>query len=121
MSNAQAVAVRVPKCLVRTCFVLNPRPQITPPPNSPTPHTSNNNTSQPPVPKEHIKEPVATQERVYTFARWVAWIAFAAQVISIGMSVFVTQLLTVAFIGIPTFALVQKVGCNDTRIGRRLT
>ncbi|KAK5446689.1 hypothetical protein LTS15_009622 [Exophiala xenobiotica] len=121
MSDAKAVAIRVPKCLVRSCFVLNPRPYIRPASDFPAIHTINNRSMHSKPRQESRKEPSTFQERIYTLVRWVAWVAFAVQVVSIGMSDLATQLLTVAFIGIPTFALVKKFGCNDMRVGRRLT
>jgi hypothetical protein len=115
MSNAKAVAMCVPKCLVRTCFVLNPWPYISPLSDLPANDTSNKSR------KESRKEATTFGEHIYTLVRWVVWIAFAAQIISIGMSDLATQLLTVAIIGIPTFGLVEKSGCDDMRVGRRLT
>ncbi len=52
---------------------------------------------------------------LYGIARWLGWIAFAVQVITIGMADLATQIVTVALLVVPTVLFVARLGCDDSR------
>ena len=52
---------------------------------------------------------------LYGIMRWLGWIAFAVQVITIGMADLATQIVTVALLVIPTVLFVARLGCDDSR------
>ena len=57
---------------------------------------------------------------LYALLRWVGWVAFGAQIIAIGMTKLVAQMYTVALLVVPTVLVCWKVGCDDSRMYRRL-
>ena len=63
-------------------------------------------------------------DRTYELVRWIGWLAFGAHVITIGMSILVTQIITVVLIVVPTIGicldLSRKRTCNSHKIGCRL-
>lgn len=64
----------------------------------------------------------------YRLVRAAGWIFFLVHIISIGQSVLVSQMVTIALLVVPTVAIValpekwrRRLGCNEEYIGRRLT
>jgi hypothetical protein len=53
----------------------------------------------------------------YSVMRWVGWIAFAVQVVSLGMADLATQLVTVVLMVTSTVLFVSKLGCDDSHWG----
>ncbi|KAJ9655288.1 hypothetical protein H2198_005817 [Neophaeococcomyces mojaviensis] len=115
LSDARAVIVRVPACLVVDCFVFNPKP-----PNAT--NETKRAKSLPPRQKQEDKKPVSDppQIKLYRFVRGVAWLAFGAHAITIGMSKLVSQIVTVLIIVFPTILLTMGFGSDDMRVGSRL-
>ncbi|KAF3914383.1 hypothetical protein ABW21_db0201553 [Orbilia brochopaga] len=58
---------------------------------------------------------------VYTFCRWIGWLAFAVHVISIGMATLSTQIVTVVLMGTATVLTAYKFGSDDSRIWKKLS
>lgn len=115
LPDARAVVVFMPNCLVREAFVYNPKP-----PQS-TDETKTAKTWPVRRRQEKRKEGSApAQLLVYEMVRWIAWLAFGAHVIAIGMSDLVSQLITVVIIVVPTFLTIQGFGCDNAFIGTRL-
>ncbi|KAK5029536.1 hypothetical protein LTS07_005998 [Exophiala sideris] len=115
LPDARAAALFIPKCLVLDCFVYNPKP-----PKS-TDETKRVRTLPVREKKEDTEEQSTPIELVYyTIVRWIAWIAFGAHVVTIGMSDLVSQLITVVIIVVPTFLIVSGFGCKDNHVGTRL-
>ena len=52
---------------------------------------------------------------LYGVARWLGWLAFAVQVITIGMADLATQIVTVTLLVIPTVLFVARLGCDDSK------
>ena len=115
LPDARAVALRIPDCLVRPCFVFNPKP-----PDSKD-ETKRGRTF-PPRDKDTDQNSVAgrPQLQYYKYARMVAWAAFGAHVVTIGMSCLISQIITVVIIVGPTVAITYGLGCDQTRVGSRL-
>jgi len=115
LSDARAVIVRMPACLVVDCFVFNPKP-----PNAT--NETKRAKSMPPRQKPQDKKPVSDplQIRMYRVFRGVGWLAFGAHVITIGMSTLVSQIVTVVIIVLPTILMVMGFGSDDLRVGSRL-
>ncbi|ETN47038.1 uncharacterized protein HMPREF1541_01228 [Cyphellophora europaea CBS 101466] len=74
------------------------------------------------IPEELMKPPSPFIARLqphhrfwYGVMRWAGWIAFAVQVISIGMADLATQLVTVFLLVVPTVLHVSKLGCDDSK------
>ena len=64
----------------------------------------------------------------YWLARAAGWIFFLIHIISIGQSVLISQMVTIALLVVPTVAMValpekwrRNLGCNEQLIGKRLT
>ncbi|KAI1619417.1 hypothetical protein EDD37DRAFT_698698 [Exophiala viscosa] len=115
LPDARAAALFVPKCLVLNCFVYNPKP----------PKSSDETKRVRTLPVREKNE--ATEEQstpielvYYIIVRWIAWIAFGAHVVTIGMSDLLSQLITVVVIVVPTFMVVAGFGCEDSHVGTRL-
>lgn len=73
------------------------------------------------IPKELMRPPspfIAQLDPRYRFwysvMRWLGWIAFAVQVISLGMAQLATQLITVFLMVVPTVLHISKLGCDDS-------
>ena len=67
-----------------------------------------------------VQNPVILNPVVYKFFRWVGWVAFAAHIITLGMSALYTQIYSVLMLIIATILTVSKVGCDDWRIRERI-
>ena len=74
------------------------------------------------VPGELLKPPSCfianlnpDQPQLYSVMRWCGWVAFAVQVVTIGMSDLATQLVTVFLLVVPTVLYVNKFGCDDSQ------
>ena len=59
--------------------------------------------------------------RFYTAMRMLGWLFFAAHVVSIGMSLLLTQIVSVILICASTVFVVWGVGFHENRIGNRLS
>ena len=64
----------------------------------------------------------------YWLARAAGWIFFLIHIISIGQSVLISQMITIALLVVPTVAMValparwrHYLGCDEQHIGKRLT
>ena len=115
LSDARCVIVRIPACLTVDCFVFNPKP--------PTALNVNlRSKTLPPRQKQEDKKPVSDPVVLhwYRLFRGIAWLAFGAHVITIGMSTLVSQIVTVAIIVVPTVLMANGFGCDDMRVGSRL-
>lgn len=115
LSDARAVVMTIPAFLIVDCFVFNPKP----------PNATRETTrvkSLPPRQKQENKKQIKDPPQIlyYRIFRAIAWIAFGAHVITIGMSTLVSQLFTVAVIVLPTVLMVYGIGSDDTRVGSRL-
>lgn len=115
LPDARAVALRIPDCLVKFCFVYSPKP-----PDSKD-ETKLGRTF-PPKLKESDEDnvPGRSELRYYKVWRAIAWAAFGAHVVTIGMSCLVSQIITVFIIVGPTILITYGFGCDQTRIGTRL-
>jgi hypothetical protein len=113
LADARAVALHIPSCLVVDCFVFNPKP-----PNSHD-ETKRSRTMPPKEPEQKAVN-APPQLRYYQAVRVIAWAAFGAHVITIGMSNLVSQIVTVLIIVLPTVLLAYGFGCDYTRVGSRL-
>jgi hypothetical protein len=113
LSDARSVALNVPGCLVRDCFVLNPKP-----PHSKD-ETKRGRTFPPKEPNQK-KIHAPWQLRLYQAMRMLAWAAFGAHVVTIGMSNLVSQLVTVLIIVGPTVLMAHGFGCRRSEVGTRL-
>ncbi|KAH6972599.1 hypothetical protein EDB80DRAFT_360869 [Ilyonectria destructans] len=67
-----------------------------------------------------VKKPRPLRPRLYFFARMIGWLAFATQVIAIGMSSFATQIITVVVMSVSTALTVFRKGCEEFMIGSAL-
>jgi hypothetical protein len=56
-----------------------------------------------------------THPFLYACARWIGWLAFAVQVITLGMADLATQIVTVTLLIIPTVLFVARLGCPDSK------
>jgi hypothetical protein len=52
----------------------------------------------------------------YECSRWIGWVAFGVQIISLGMASLLTQICTVVLIVLSTVLTVFKFGCDDRRL-----
>jgi hypothetical protein len=52
---------------------------------------------------------------LYGIARWLGWITFAVQVVTIGMADLATQIVTVFLLVFPTILFIARLGCDDSR------
>ncbi|OBS16286.1 hypothetical protein FPOA_13073 [Fusarium poae] len=52
----------------------------------------------------------------YECSRWIGWVAFGVQIISLGMASLLTQTCTVVLIVLSTVLTVFKFGCDDRRL-----
>lgn len=73
------------------------------------------------VPKQFMKPPSPFIAQLnprhrfwYAVMRWLGWVAFAVQVISLGMAQLATQLITVFLMVVPTVLHISKLGCDDS-------
>jgi hypothetical protein len=79
------------------------------------------------IPHELLKPPSPFIARIepghrflYGVMRWTGWIAFAVQVIAIGMADLATQLITVFLLVVPTVLHVSRLGCDDSQWRKNL-
>lgn len=116
LSDARAIVVLMPECLVVDCFVYTPKPLDS------TDETKQGKTFPPRMRSNNLASKIDDSFTLfqYRIVRWIAWVAFGAHVITIGMSDLVSQLVTVVLIVLPTFFYVNRVGCNDRNVGTRL-
>lgn len=89
LSDSKAVVMEIPSSLIIDVFVHN---------RQPTGHF---------------------RRRLYHFAHWLAWAAFAVQVIAIGMAQLASQLYTVVLMVVSTILINWKLGCDDSKWGLR--
>ncbi|KAL9615724.1 MAG: hypothetical protein Q9160_009307 [Pyrenula sp. 1 TL-2023] len=67
-----------------------------------------------------LTSPKPPNPEVYTLNRVIAWGAFLAHILSLGMAALPSQLLCVCVLAASTTCTVLKLGSNDGRIGTRL-
>ncbi|KAK7427767.1 hypothetical protein QQZ08_005705 [Neonectria magnoliae] len=67
------------------------------------------------------RNPDIPNPRLYAFARWVGWLAFAAHILSLGSAALHTQIVTVVVIITATILTCYKFGCDDSKIWASLT
>lgn len=67
-----------------------------------------------------VKKPRPPRPRLYFSMRMIGWLAFATQVIAIGMSSLATQIITVVVISVSTVLTVFRIGCEEFMIGNAL-
>ncbi|KAF3920311.1 hypothetical protein AA313_de0210061 [Arthrobotrys entomopaga] len=68
-----------------------------------------------------LTDPRPAYPRVYAFTQFVGWFAFGCQIISLGMSSLVMQILTVVLLSFSTVLVVYRVGDDDSRISATLS
>ncbi|KAF2642223.1 hypothetical protein P280DRAFT_468656 [Massarina eburnea CBS 473.64] len=67
-----------------------------------------------------LTEPRTTHRKFYDTVRGLGWLTFGCQVVALGMSSFLIQLLTVVVMVSATVLATRGVGDDETRIGQRL-
>ncbi|KAH6880013.1 hypothetical protein B0T10DRAFT_495667 [Thelonectria olida] len=67
------------------------------------------------------QNPDIPNPRLYAFARWVGWLAFAAHILTLGSAALHTQIVTVVVIITATILNCYKFGCDDSKIWASLT
>ena len=118
LSDIRTVALSIPKCLIVNCFVLTPKPQNS---NDETKRAPSSFPTKAKDGPENVKSVEVPRElRYYQLVRAVAWFAFGAHVVTIGMSCLVSQLFTVVIIVLPTVLMTYGVGSSTNRVGSRL-
>jgi hypothetical protein len=67
-----------------------------------------------------LTETQPRNRHLHLLFRAISWVAFAVQVVALGMACLCLQLILIVTVLIPSILTVQRVGCDEFHVGRYL-